>query len=62
MFHFRRVFIGHPASDETLSCTKGMTVFRSKKALYGLFVIYNTKDADKERRLYIKVSPMGKPP
>jgi len=62
MFHFRRVFIGHLAFDETLSYTKGMTVFQSKEALYGLFInVCNKKGACRKMGLYFRVSPTGRP-
>ena len=62
MFRFRRVLIARLMSNETLSCTKGMTVFQSKEALYGLFInVCNKKGACRKMGLYFRVSPTGRP-
>lgn len=57
MLHLRRVFIAR-LTDGILSHTKGVAVLRTQKACYGLFVIETTHG---ERRLYVRVSHMGRP-
>ena len=60
MFRFRRVLIARLISNETLSCTKGVAVFRTRTALYGLFVV-ETIYGERRRRPCLKVSYTGKP-